>query len=145
MTQRLRRPESVLVVVYTPALEILLLERVSPAGFWQSITGSLQWGESVAAAAAREVREETALPTANLRDAQRSQHFEILPEWRAKFPPDTTSNLEHVWYLELPAPMAVTLNPEEHSRCEWLPIEAALERVSSWTNRDAIAALKRIA
>jgi len=33
-------PESVLVVVYTPQLEVLLLERAKQAGMWQSVTGS---------------------------------------------------------------------------------------------------------
>jgi dATP pyrophosphohydrolase len=143
MSERLRRPESVLVVVHTKALEFLLLERVSPEGFWQSVTGSLEWNESPAEAAQREILEETGLPIDGLRDAGRSQRFPILPEWRAKFPPDTESNLEHVWYLELPAIVEVRLNPAEHSRCEWLGFDAALERVSSWTNRDAIAALRR--
>ncbi len=142
MSDGLRRPESVLVVVHTPLLEFLLLERAQPAGFWQSVTGSLEWDESPDEAARREVREETGLPVTNLRDGRRAQRFPILPQWRAKFPADVDSNLEHVWYLELPAPVAVTLNPDEHSRYEWLGLEAALERVSSWTNRDAIAALK---
>ncbi|HEY5567780.1 MAG TPA: NUDIX domain-containing protein, partial [Gammaproteobacteria bacterium] len=48
-----------LVVIYTRALDCLLLERVVPADFWQSVTGTLDWGETPAAAAAREVLEET--------------------------------------------------------------------------------------
>ena len=34
-------PQSVLVVIHTPALEVLLLERADHPGFWQSVTGSL--------------------------------------------------------------------------------------------------------
>jgi len=143
MTEPLRRPESVLVVVYTRALQFLLLERVSPAGFWQSVTGSLQWDETAAQAARRELREETGLPGEGLRDGHCSQRFPILPQWRGRFAADVDSNLEHVWYLELPAVTEVTLNPDEHRACQWLGFEAALERVSSWTNRDAIAALRR--
>ena len=142
MSAPLRRPESVLVVVYTTALQILLLERVQPPGFWQSVTGSLEWGETPEQAARREVFEETRLPDDGLRDGRRSQRFEILPQWRARFAPDVESNLEHVWYLELPSIQKVTLNPAEHRGCEWLDLDAALERVSSWTNRDAIAALR---
>ena len=136
-----RRPESVLVVVYTPALECLLLERVTPAGFWQSVTGTLGWNETAADAAAREVREETGLTPTGLRDSGRSQAFPILPAWRKRFAPDVKENLEHVWYLETPEPVAVTLNPAEHTAYEWLPLDAALARVSSWTNR---AALERL-
>lgn len=142
MSDPLRRPESVLVVVYTQAHEFLVLERVRPAGFWQSVTGSLEWDETPDQAARREVLEETGLPIAGLRDAKRSQRFPILPEWRAKFPAEVDSNLEHVWYLELPESVEITVNPAEHSRYEWLGFDAAIERVSSWTNRDAIAALK---
>ena len=34
-------PVSVLVVVHTAQLEVLLLERASRPGYWQSVTGSL--------------------------------------------------------------------------------------------------------
>jgi dATP pyrophosphohydrolase len=143
MSEPPRRPESVLVVVHTKALEFLLLERVSPAGFWQSVTGSLEWGETPAQAARRELLEETQLPAEGLRDGRRSQRFAILPEWRSRFAPGVDSNLEHVWYLELPEIVEVTLNPAEHRGYAWLELEAALERASSWTNRDAIAALRQ--
>ena len=33
-------PESVLVVIHTPALDVLLIERADKPGFWQSVTGS---------------------------------------------------------------------------------------------------------
>ncbi|MGD2166631.1 MAG: dihydroneopterin triphosphate diphosphatase [Gammaproteobacteria bacterium] len=142
MNERWRRPESVLVVVYTSSLEFLLLERVRPPGFWQSVTGTLEWGETPAQAARRELREETGLSTVGLRDGECAQRFAILPEWRSRYAADVDTNLEHVWYLELPAIVAVTLNPAEHSRYDWLGLDAALERVSSWTNRDAIAACR---
>ena len=130
-----KRPESVLVVVHTPALECLLLERVSPPGFWQSVTGSLEWGESAAAAAAREVREETGLDPAELHDAGVRRTFPILPEWRSKFAPGVSENVEHLWYLEVPDIIEIELNLTEHRRYRWLPIAEAIERVSSWTNR----------
>lgn len=142
MSQGLRRPESVLVVVHTIAFEILLLERVSPAGFWQSVTGSLEWDETPEQTARRELREETGFPAEGLRDGEFAQSFPILPQWRSRFAADVDSNLEHVWYLELPEIVPVTLNPAEHSAYVWLDLDAALERVSSWTNRDAIAALR---
>lgn len=142
MSEALRRPESVLVVVYTRAHEFLLLERVNPTGFWQSVTGSLEWDETPGQAARRELAEETGLAAEGLRDGEVSQRFPILPQWRSRFAEGVESNLEHVWYLELPEQVDVVLNPQEHSRHVWLELDAALERVTSWTNRDAIAALR---
>lgn len=139
----LRRPESVLVIVHTLEFDCLLLERVSPAGFWQSVTGSLEWDESPAAAAAREVREETGLEPVELRDAGIRRRFPILPEWRSRFAPDVTENTEHLWYLQLPERRRVTLNPAEHRAFRWLPLDYAIDAASSWTNREGLERLAR--
>jgi len=136
-----RRPESVLVVVHTRALECLLLRRVQPPDFWQSVTGTLAWGETAAAAAAREVREETGLEPTGLADAGFAQSFPILPAWKHRFAPDVDSNLEHVWYLELPERAPVKLNPAEHDAYGWYSLDEAIDQVSSWTNRDALTRL----
>jgi dATP pyrophosphohydrolase len=138
----LRRPESVLVVIHTPDRQCLLLERIEPPDFWQSVTGTLHWDETPAACAAREVREETGLDPAGLRDAQRRRSFPILPAWRGRYAADVHENLEHLWYLELPAPEPITLNPREHRAYRWLPLEAAIAKVWSWTNREALEPLR---
>ena len=137
-----RRPESVLVVVHTPKLDCLLLERVEPRGFWQSVTGTLGWTETPADCAAREVQEETGLEPVALRDARVQHTFPILPAWRARYAPDVQSNLEHLWYLEVPEVRAVRLAPGEHVAYLWLPVEAAIEKVASWTNREALVRLR---
>mgnify|MGYP000306638048 CR=1 FL=1 len=137
-----RRPESVLVVVYTAAGDCLLLERVEPAGFWQSVTGSLDWGESARDAAVRELREETGLGPDGLRDAGISRRFEIFPAWRRRYPPGVVHNLEHLWYLELPGRQPVELNPLEHRRHCWCPLTEAIAKVASWTNREALERLR---
>lgn len=139
---QLKRPESVLVVVHTPALECLLLERAEPRGFWQSVTGSLRWGETAAQCAARELAEETGLAPDNLRDAHVSRTFAILPAWRARYAPDVAANTEHLWYAEVPAACPVRLAPNEHVAYVWLPVDAAIEKVTSWTNREALERLK---
>ena len=138
-----RRPESVLVVIHTPRLECLLLQRVLPAGFWQSVTGSLQWGETALDAARREVVEETGLDPGGLRDAHVTRRFEINPEWRRKFAPDVHENVEHAFYLEVPRPVPVELNPDEHSAYAWVALDDAIARVWSWTNRAALEVLRR--
>jgi dATP pyrophosphohydrolase len=137
-----RRPESVLVVVHTPELDCLLLERVEPRGFWQSITGSLRWAETPAECAARELGEETGLSSQGLRDANIQRSFPILPAWRSRYAPGVDSNLEHQWYLEVPEVCAVEIESTEHVAYLWLPIDAAIERVASWTNREALQLLK---
>lgn len=139
--RRFRRPESVLVVVHTAALECLLIERVSPPGFWQSVTGTLGWDETPAAAAARELREETGLDSSGLRDAHVARRFPILPSWRSRYAPDVTGNLEHLFYLELPERCPVTLDPAEHRAFVWLNVEEAIARVASWTNREGLERL----
>jgi dATP pyrophosphohydrolase len=139
MTPKL--PVSVLVVVHSAAGEVLLLERAARAGFWQSVTGSLDRpDEPPAEAALREVREETGIDAAPawLRRWNLTYTFEIYPQWRHRFAPGTTHNTEHVFSLELPQRMTVALAPDEHVASQWLPWRAAAAKCFSWSNRDAI-------
>lgn len=135
----MKRPESVLVLVYTDEADVLVLERRRPAGFFQSVTGSLEWGESAATAAARELSEETGLPAdPPPLDCGLAACFEILPAWQARFPPGTTHNHERVFCWRAPGRIAITIDPDEHVGWQWLPFDRALETVSSWTNRRAL-------
>lgn len=139
-------PVSVLVVLHTPQLEVLLIERARRPGFWQSVTGSLERpDEPLEAAAIREVREETGLdaPPGRLQRWNLTYTFEIFPEWRHRFAPGTTHNVEHVFSLELPGPLPVTLAPDEHTASLWLPWREAADKCFSWSNRDAIRLLAR--
>jgi dATP pyrophosphohydrolase len=137
-------PVSVLVVVHTAELEVLLLERAARPGFWQSVTGSLdQADEPLAAAAAREVREETGLDAANaqLFALGVSNTFEIYTQWRHRYAPGVLYNTEHVFGLRLPRRQEITLAPREHVAYAWLPWREAAARCFSWSNRDAIVLL----
>ena len=135
-----KRPESVLVIVCTTTGEVLMLRRVDPPDFWQSVTGSLRWGESAAAAARRELREETGIDLEPL-DCGHSNRFPIHPAWRRRYAPAVTTNLEHVFRVECAVRPAVRLNPREHSSYRWLPRTAAAGLASSWTDRDALLRL----
>lgn len=132
-----KRPESVLVLVYTATKKVLLLKRTQPSVFWQSVTGSLNWpDESPRSAAIRELREETGIvDVSQLRDWRRSFAFEIKPEWRTRYAPGVTQNLEHVFSLKLPEIVKVKPNSKEHSDSIWLDFPAAIDKVWSWTNR----------
>ena len=136
-------PVSALVVIHTPALEVLLLERADRPGFWQSVTGSQHEGESLRQTAVREVAEETGLEAGKflLTEWNLQNVYEIYPVWRHRYAPGVIHNTEHVFGLEVPGPMPVTLSPREHLRYEWLPWQEAAGRVFSWSNRRAILSL----
>lgn len=142
MTEKL--PVSVLVVIHTTGLDVLLLERASRPGFWQSVTGSLErLDEPAREAARREVLEETGIeaPLERLVDWKLANAFEIYAHWRGRFPPGTTHNTERVFSLEVPARIDVRLAPDEHRAQRWLPWREAAAACFSWTNRDAIRLL----
>lgn len=138
-----KTPVSVLVVIHTPALEVLLLERASHPGFWQSVTGSRENGESLITTAAREVAEETGIKcdASRLCDWRISNHFEIFPEWRHRYRPGITHNTEFVFSLGVPPGTLVRVSPAEHLAHRWLPWRDAAAACFSWSNRDAILML----
>jgi dATP pyrophosphohydrolase len=137
-------PVSVLVVIHTAEGEVLLLERAQRRGFWQSVTGSLDWPEEpLELAAAREVKEETGIEAqgGELSRWNVANTFEIYLHWRHRFAPGVTHNTEHVFGLALPGPTSVTIAPDEHTAFAWLPWREAAEKCFSWSNRDAIRML----
>ena len=138
----LRRPESVLVVVYTANADVLLLKRREPFSFWQSITGSLQPHENDDSAAARELLEETGLRGELVRTGA-CREFEIDPRWRHKYPAGVLTNREYEWRLLLPARQDIVICDREHSEFDWVPIDEAIEIVWSWTNKEALESLRK--
>ena len=134
-----KRPESVLVVVYTRQEEVLMLRRTRPNGFWQSVTGSLRWGESPASAARRELYEETGIMAGDgLIDLQHSVTFPIISAWRERYAPSARTNREHWFALPLSARRTIRLQRNEHRQYRWLAAADAMRQASSWTNRKAI-------
>ena len=119
------------------------MERADKAGFWQSVTGSLEAGETPRQAAIREVLEETGLDATqyDLQDWQASNTYDIYPHWRYRYAPGITTNVEHLFALELPKEIAISLAPEEHVQYEWVDWREAAKRVFSWTNVDALKRL----
>lgn len=114
------------------------MERTQPHGFWQSVTGSLEWGEMPRAAARRELREETGLRIAQLVDLHHSETFPIVPPWRARYAPSVHFNREHWFVCVLPARRSIRLDPKSHRQSRWLSESEAALKATSWTNRKAI-------
>jgi dihydroneopterin triphosphate diphosphatase len=131
-----------LIVIYTEGGEFLVLERRRPPGFWQSVTGSLEWGELADAAARREVIEETGITQGVLVNMQWTQVYEILPAFGKVYAPGITLNLEHAFSLRLQHRVPVRLSDSEHVRYRWVSDTEAVETVSSSTNRAVIADLR---
>jgi dATP pyrophosphohydrolase len=136
-------PVSVLVVIYTPDLQVLLLERADHPGYWQSVTGSQNPGETLRQTALREVLEETGLAAEQfeLSDCRQQNSYEIYPEWRHRYAPGVHTNTEHVWRLKLPAPLPISLAEREHLRYAWYPYQEAAQRCFSPSNAAAIQQL----
>ncbi|MEX0958741.1 MAG: dihydroneopterin triphosphate diphosphatase [Burkholderiales bacterium] len=136
-------PTSVLVVIHTPELQVLLLERADHPGYWQSVTGSQDEGETLEQTAVREVAEETGLDARKYRltDWLLRNEFEIFSEWRWRYAPGVTRNTEHVFGLLVPQPVPVRIAPREHLNYEWLPHDRAADKVFSWSNAAALKAL----
>ena len=136
-------PISVLVLVYTPDMQVLLLERADHPGFWQSITGSQELGETLEQTAIRELEEETGLDARQYRldNWQMSNEFEIYKHWRGRYAPGITHNTEHLFGLRVPEPVPVRVAPREHLGFEWVSRDHAIDKVFSWTNAAALRAL----
>ena len=148
MAQSFKIPESVLVVIYTPALDVLLLGRADAPGFWQSVTGSKDTlAEPFEVTAAREVQEETGLdaaaPGCRLTDWGLENRYEIYPAWRVRYAPGVIENRERVFGLQVEQTVSVALNPAEHMAQQWLPWREAADKCFSPSNAEAILLLPR--
>ncbi|HUP96165.1 MAG TPA: dihydroneopterin triphosphate diphosphatase [Burkholderiales bacterium] len=140
-----KQPISVLVIVHTPDLQVLLLERADRPGFWQSVTGSQLEGETLERTALRELAEETGIDASRygLIDWQQQNRYEIYLRWRHRYAPGVTHNTEHVFAVEVPGPLDIVLAPREHLAYAWLPCHEAAEKAFSWSNAEAIRELPR--
>ena len=139
-----KTPISVLVLIHTSDLQVLLIERADKAGFWQSVTGSIETEDAdLSSTAIREVMEETGLDAKQykLEDWQVAQTYEIYEHWRYRYAPGVTQNVEHVFGLELPNIVDIKLAPNEHVAYEWVDWREAAKRVFSWTNVEALRLL----
>lgn len=141
-------PESVLVVIHTPALDVLMINRADMPGHWQCVTGAKDRpDESFEETAIREVREETGIDCAagKLSDWGLENVYDIYPHYLHRYAPGVTRNREHVFGLCVPAGTPVALNPREHTAWQWLPWRRAADLCFSPSNAEAILMLPEFA
>jgi len=136
-----KRPISVLVVIYAADTKrVLMLQRRDDPDFWQSVTGSLEEGETALQAAMREVKEEVVIDVAaeqlTLIDCQRTVDFEIFTHLRHRYAPGIERNTESWFCLALPHERQIVFT--EHLTYRWLDTPTAAALTKSWSNRQAI-------
>ena len=151
MAKIFKIPESVLVLIYTPSLEVLLIKRVDAPDFWQSVTGAKNTpAETFEQTAVREVFEETGIDCAPgtplaqyLHDWRLENVYDIYPRWRHRYATDVTRNTEHLFGLQVPTGTSVRLSPREHSDYQWLPYLEAAAACFSPSNAEACLLLPK--
>ena len=136
-----KRPVSILVVIYAQDTKrVLMLQRRDDPDFWQSVTGSVEEGETAPQAAAREVMEEVAIDVAceqlALVDCQRTVEFEIFSHLRHRYAPGVERNTEFWFRLALPHERQIVFT--EHLDYRWVDAAEAATLTKSWSNRQAI-------
>ena len=155
-------PISVLVVIYSPDQNFLMLERADKPGYWQSVTGSLDsLNETLILAGVRELFEETGLSVKadlqcqGLADLSKGQSFEcnllrswphqteykIFAHWQHRYPPGVTHNTEHWFFVCVSEESSIRLNPREHLQYSWMDTEQASSMCFSPSNVTAIKSL----
>ncbi len=139
-----KQPRSVQVVLFAEMennrLYLLLKRIASHGGFWQSVTGSLEEGETHAEAAVREVWEEMGISCReqDLIDLGIVNTFEIAPQWRAKYAPGVTHNEEVCFALRVDIRDA-RIDPREHEAFAWVPYSEAMEMLYWESSKRAFA------
>ena len=136
-----KRPVSILVVIYAEDTKrVLMLQRRDDPDFWQSVTGSVEEGETAPQAAAREVKEEVSVDVVaerlNLMDCQRTVEFEIFSHLRHRYAPGVMRNTESWFCLALPHEREIVFT--EHLTYRWVNAVDAAALTKSWSNRQAI-------
>ena len=133
--------QSVLVVIYTKDTNrVLMLQRQDDPDFWQSVTGTIESGETPKNTAIRELWEEARLEISEnstaLFDCNESIEFEIFPHFRYKYAPNVTYCREHWFLLAMEQEFEPILS--EHLAYQWVSPEQAIQMTKSSNNAEAI-------
>ncbi|TMO61826.1 dihydroneopterin triphosphate diphosphatase [Pseudoalteromonas aurantia] len=141
----LRKPYSVLVVIYNANNEFLLIRRTDDINFWQSVTGGIDEGELPIDTAYRELLEETGIDAKQqdlvITDLEKTHQYEIRPCWRHRYIENAITNTEYVFSICVPNQTQIKLDPNEHTAYKWLPQQAAAALAWSNSNKEEILAI----
>ena len=133
--------QSVLVVIYAKDTNrVLMLQRQDDPDFWQSVTGTIESGETPKNTAIRELWEEVRLDISEnstaLFDCKESIEFEIFPHFRYKYAPNVTHCREYWFLLAMEQEFEPVLS--EHLAYQWVSPEQAIQMTKSSNNAEAI-------
>ena len=138
-----RRPEEVAVVVRRfgkRGMEFLVVLRsAAKLGYWHLVAGGVEWGEEPAAAAARELAEETGL-AATPESLGEALAYDLAgdPESvRERFPAGTETIVVWPFVADAPARWEPTLD-DEHVDHRWLDADDAVELLEYPEPREAV-------
>lgn len=137
-----RAPFQVLILPHRPTpqgVEYAVFLRAD-GPMWQSVSGGGEGAETPLQAAVRELWEETGLdaPLSPLaaREMIPASVFAASAEWG----PSVTEIPQHAFAAACPAGTEIVLS-EEHHAVAWLPLEAALQRLTWPSNQAALREL----
>ena len=139
-------PISIQVIIFCENNKILLLQRKDNPNYWQSVTGSIEKDESPKQCAEREVFEETGLNVNRyiFYSLHQMNQYQIYPEWKYRYDKNVSTNIEHLFALQLPKKEHIIINTQEHVDYIWADHEDAMKKVFSWTNRNALINFKKL-
>jgi len=138
-----RRPDEVVLVVQRPAGSgreyLVVLRSPQKLGYWHLVAGGVDWGEEPAAAAQRELFEETGLaapvvPLGETLDSALSGDPESV---RERFPAGTERIVVWPFVADAPAGWEPTLD-DEHVEARWLSADQAIALLFYPEPREAI-------
>jgi dATP pyrophosphohydrolase len=119
--------------------EYLLLRRAQRGeAFWQGVSGGLEGEETPAAAARRELREETGFAPARVEDLHYGYTFPLADRWRDLYAPGVTELREQVFVADVTGQPEPVIDPGEHDAWRWCGLAEALRLLRWPDNREAL-------